>query len=35
MMRQVLAAVIGTVGFSVLYGVPRQYYPYCGITGGA
>lgn len=35
MMRQVLAAVIGTVGFSVLYGVPRQYYPYCGLTGGA
>lgn len=35
MMKQVLAAVIGTVGFSVLYGVPRQYYPYCGLTGGA
>lgn len=32
---QVLAALIGTMGFSVLYGVPKQYYPYCGITGGA
>lgn len=32
---QFLAAVIGTVGFSVLYGVPKQYYAYCGITGGA
>lgn len=32
---EVLAAVLGTVGFSVLYGVPRQYYPYCGLTGGA
>lgn len=32
---QVLASVIGTVGFSVLYGVPKQYYPYCGVTGGA
>ncbi|MEG0565076.1 MAG: threonine/serine exporter family protein [Hungatella sp.] len=35
MILQVLAAVIGTVGFSVLYGVPRQYYPYCGLIGGA
>lgn len=32
---QVLAAVFGTVGFSVLYGVPRKYYPFCGFTGGA
>ena len=34
-LKQVAAAVLGTVGFSVLYGVPRQYYPFCGITGGA
>lgn len=35
LLAEVLAAVLGTVGFSVLYGVPRQYYPYCGLTGGA
>lgn len=34
-LKQVLAVIIGTVGFSVLYGVPKQYYPYCGVTGGA
>jgi len=31
---QVAAAVLGTVAFSVLYSVPRVYYPYCGFTGG-
>ena len=35
MIGQVIAAVTGTVGFSVLYSVPRAYYPYCGIIGGA
>lgn len=35
MIGQVFMAVIATVGFSVLYGVPREYYPYCGFTGGA
>lgn len=35
MILQVLAAVVGTVGFSVLYSVPKQYYPYCGFIGGA
>lgn len=34
MMGQVLAAAIGTVAFSVLYSVPRRYYPYCGLIGG-
>lgn len=34
MIGQVAAAVIGTVAFSVLYSVPREYYPYCGFTGG-
>ena len=34
MIGQVLAAVIGTVAFSVLYSVPREYYPYCGFIGG-
>lgn len=32
--RQFLAAVIGTVGFSVMFRVPRKYYPDCGIIGG-
>ncbi len=35
MIGQVIAAVFGTVAFSVLYGVPRQYYVYCGLVGGA
>lgn len=35
MTGQILAAVIGTVAFSVLYSVPRAYYPHCGFTGGA
>ena len=34
-MGQFIAAVAGTVGFSVLYSVPRAYYPYCGFIGGA
>ena len=35
MMIQIIAAVIATVGFSVLFGVPSKYYPYCGVIGGA
>ena len=35
MSSQILAAVFGTVAFSVLFGVPRQYYVYCGLVGGA
>ncbi|MCI8886926.1 MAG: threonine/serine exporter [Hungatella sp.] len=35
MIGQFIAAVAGTVGFSVLYSVPRAYYPYCGFIGGA
>lgn len=35
MAGQVIAAVAGTIGFSVLYSVPRAYYPYCGVIGGA
>ncbi len=31
---QVLAAAVGTVGFSLLFGVPARYYPYCGFIGG-
>lgn len=35
MIGQVLAATIGTIAFSVLYSVPREYYPHCGFVGGA
>ena len=35
MIGQVIAAVAGTIGFSVLYSVPRAYYPHCGLIGGA
>ncbi len=31
---QVLAAAAGTMGFSLLFGVPARYYPYCGLIGG-
>lgn len=31
---QTIAAVIGTVAFSVLFGVPRHFYVYCGMIGG-
>lgn len=34
MILQILAAMAGTVAFSVLFGVPRQFYPYCGLIGG-
>lgn len=33
MMFQLMAAFIGTMGFAVLFGVPRRYYLYCGICG--
>ncbi len=32
---QVGAAVLGTVGFSVMFSVPRADYPLCGLAGGA
>lgn len=35
MIGQIIAAVFGTVAFSVLFGVPRQYFAYCGFVGGA
>lgn len=35
MLIQVPAAAIGTVGFSLLFGAPVRYYPYCGLIGGA
>lgn len=35
MIWQVTAATAGTIAFSVLFGVPRYYYPFCGLIGGA
>lgn len=35
MIGQVLAAALGTLAFSVLFSVPRKYYFYCGLVGGA
>ena len=32
--KQVLAAVIGTISFAVLFGSPRKYYWFCGVIGG-
>jgi uncharacterized membrane protein YjjB (DUF3815 family) len=33
MIGQAFAAFFGTVAFSVLFSVPRKYYPYCGAIG--
>lgn len=35
MIGEVIASAIGTVAFALLYGVPRKYYPYCGLIGAA
>ena len=35
MTLQVLAAILGTVAFSALFGAPRKYYLLGGVTGGA
>jgi len=35
MIPQVCAAMIGTIAFSLLFGVPRKYYIWCGLIGGA
>lgn len=35
MILQICAAMVGTVAFSLLFGVPRRYYPWCGVIGGA
>ena len=32
---QTLAAAVGTVGFSLLFGVPVRYFCHCGLIGGA
>lgn len=35
MVAEFIAAMVGTVAFSVLFCVPRRYYIYCGIIGAA
>ena len=35
MIPQVCAAMMGTIAFSLLFGVPRKYYIWCGLIGGA
>lgn len=35
MIQEILAAMVGTIAFSLLFGVPRKYYAYCGLIGGA
>ncbi len=32
---QIFAALLGTIGFSIMFSVPREYYPLCGFVGGA
>lgn len=32
---QFAAACVGTIGFSILFSVPREHYPLCGFIGGA
>ena len=35
MIVQTLMATAGTVAFALLFGVPRRYFLFCGIIGGA
>ncbi|MDO4331763.1 MAG: threonine/serine exporter family protein [Eubacteriales bacterium] len=35
LLTQVLAAAVGTVAFGAIFGVPKKYYVYCGLIGGA
>lgn len=35
MIGQLVAAFLGTMAFALLFGVPRKYYIYCGLVGGA
>lgn len=34
MIMQIGAAMVGTIAFSLLFGVPRKYYFCCGLIGG-
>ncbi len=35
MIRELIAAALGTVTFSLLFSVPGKYYPHCGTIGAA
>ena len=35
MILELISAAVGTVAFSLLFGVPRKFYPYCGGIGAA
>ena len=35
MIAEILSAALGTVGFSLLFGVPRKFYFNCALIGGA
>lgn len=35
LLMEFIPAVTGTIAFSLLFGVPTRYYPYCGLIGGA
>jgi uncharacterized membrane protein YjjB (DUF3815 family) len=34
-LTQVAAAIVGTIAFGAMFGVPKEYYPCCGAIGGA
>lgn len=35
LLMEFIPAVTGTIAFSLIFGVPTRYYPYCGLIGGA
>ena len=35
LISNIAAAAVGTVAFGAIFGVPKKYYPYCGLIGGA
>ena len=35
MIRELFSAAVGTIAFSLLYGVPRRHYLACGLIGAA
>ena len=35
MITQTLLAAVGTAAFALLFGVPRRYFPFCAVIGGA
>ncbi|MEE1085721.1 MAG: threonine/serine exporter family protein [Schaedlerella sp.] len=34
LLLEIFVAAVGTIAFSVLFGVPARFYPYCGLIGG-